>query len=81
MLRNRNRVFEEVTITLGRLAPEKQKSMHFGHGIFPYADTFVVEKLPSMLPYLLMGMVSSLCRHTHYACFKVDTLCFGSPLM
>lgn len=81
MLRNRNRVFEEVTITLGRFAPEKQKSMHFGHEIFPYADIFVIEKLPSMFPYSLMGMVSSLCRHTHYAYFKVDTLCFRSTLM
>lgn len=81
MLRNRNRVFEEVTTTLGRFTSEKQNSMHFGHEIFPYADIFVIEKLPSMFPYSLMGTVSSLCRHTYYAYFKVDTLCFRSALM
>lgn len=61
MLRSRNRVFEEVTLMLGRFAPEKQNSMHFGHEILPYADIFVIEKLPSML---LMGTVKSLCCHT-----------------
>lgn len=78
MLRSRNRVFEEVTLTLGRFAPEKQNSMHFGHEIFSYADIFVIEKLPSML---LTGMAKSLCCRTQCAYFKVDTLRFRSTLV